>query len=467
MIGIRWTWVAIIILIIIILIWIMATLGKTGYLPEGVFRDTYDSMIVSAHRQYDKYFEDPCNIYLNTIGYQNDDVAKLALKRCKQRNSTHNINEKAGRLSRKGANDAAVNSFIIGDILRYNVLPNLPEVERTATLAEATAYYGQALQRINNYPRSIATETKQNQPSVDTMLYRIQEFYDDINQPLPYQIDNIRNDIRNIRAQQHTLKKSKKPKKLKKSKINPQKELYYKIDIHSSPQNVHDTNVSYDLKNKYQLIVDSNAADSTQVQNSINLNTIRSFIQKSNIDNDKKKDALSIVDLASRSGHINNLDTTEDQVLLETWKRTESPENVNVKDTLQNAVVDALVHCYETNYGDAKSVCINGRCGRIIDSLTVLDNNKDISQPIKTVDILKSEIFMKSYNILQKELEKVPKEVADVYNGVAQPTPELQKRVSDFENSTAELLEKTIRNDYPDTKASVLDNIIADAKAGI
>ena len=135
--------------------------------------------------------------------------------------------------------------------------------------------------------------------------------------------------------------------------------------------------------------------------------------------------------------------------------------------------MDALASGQELNhYGDYATVCANGRCGRVINSLTLMDANDTISKPIKTREIMKNEIFSKSYAILHTELMKAPTDVAKAYNGATPESEideELQSRVEHFQERVKEKIANTIREDYRDSSIDpqTLDNFIRDAHAGI
>lgn len=495
--------VAIIILCILVFTWIFVSLGKTGYLPDGVFKDTYESMIVSAHRQYDNLFENPEHLYSKTIGYQNDDTVQLALNKAERKEKMHDRNEKKGTLSRKNANDAAINAFIMGDLYRYNIAPNARAEDKTKAFNKAATYYGKALQRISNFPRSVVkNNTQSTQPPIEQMIDRVEEFYEDYLEQLDnlgvhetQDIDQIRDDIRQARRRQaqddaqHPMHvpptqtqrihgRKRKPKKHTPgttTKQIEQEEYFEERDIRSSPQNVHDTELTNEMLNMYSKILaeNNNEKDNAGPGNykEPNIDEIRDAIRTHNWDDPNKKSrALKIVNLASAGNTLSQLgDAREDEVLLNVWKRINSSANTENRESLKDSLMDSLADSMDTNWaGEYKEVCIGGRCARMLGSLTLLDAQEEIAAPMKTAEILRNEVFSKSYKILQEQLESQPQEVRDIYNGkISSPTPEQEELGKKFEESTKDKIAETIRSDYPNSKPTVLDNLIKDAQAGV
>ena len=160
-------------------------------------------------------------------------------------------------------------------------------------------------------------------------------------------------------------------------------------------------------------------------------------------------------------GSNNNLNDTEQNVLLNVWKRVNVGTNVkNKKESLYNS----MENCVEkTMSGKELTVCSTGRCGKIIDSLTFIDTNEDISKCIKSSDIIRNEASSKTYNILQKELSKESQEVQNIYNTGNGDIKKIEK----FENTLKNKITETLKNDYKDLPERLVNNIIDDCVAGI
>jgi len=506
-----WGWIAIVIVCILVFTWIFTHLGKTGYLPDGVFKDTYDSMIVSAHRNYDKYFESPEHLYTKTIGYQDDETVQMALTKAERKDLMHTKHENTGLMTRKNVNDAAVNAFIIGDLYRYNVAPGIKDAKkRNTVLSKAADYYGKALRRISLMPKSVVSENKdQSQPPVEEMVDRVENFYEQYLDQLEHlgihnqnDFQEVRDGIRDARvaqarenAENPTTVPPTQTQRTRASRRNPKKhepgttmtqiareEYFEERDIRSAPQNVHDTELTNEMLNIYKSIVNANNRERNSVgsgnyQNP-SLEHVRRAIRDHKwepLNNDpngsgRRSRALRIVDLASQGNVLSQLDNAaEDDVLLNVWSRINSSDNEENRDSLKESLMDSLANSMDTNWaGEYKEVCIGGRCARMIGSLTLLDKEPTISSPMKTGEILRNEVFSKSYVILQDQLNTQPQEIQDAYNGkITEINDNLQSQVDRFESETKEKIAETIRNDYPSSKPDVLNNLIADAQAGI
>ena len=114
--------------------------------------------------------------------------------------------------------------------------------------------------------------------------------------------------------------------------------------------------------------------------------------------------------------------------------------------------------------GRELTVCSTGRCGRIIDSLTFVDTDEQISKSLKSMDIIRNEALSKSYNILQKEIMVADIEIQNEYNtGVCGDIEKMEK----FEIMVKDKIIESITKDYPDLPTRSMDNIINDCTAGI
>ena len=157
------------------------------------------------------------------------------------------------------------------------------------------------------------------------------------------------------------------------------------------------------------------------------------------------------------------MDSYEDVLLSNIWSRINSPDNKRQKDNLKEALVDALVNGFDKNTnGKYVQVCAQGRCNRVLGSMTLLDNDKTISEPIKTEDILRNEIFGKCSKITQNILNNADKDVVAAYNG-----GEKNKDVDELENKMKSDIIKMINSDYRHINTQTLQHISDDAMAGI
>ena len=173
----------------------------------------------------------------------------------------------------------------------------------------------------------------------------------------------------------------------------PSKKHNLNIEIKSSSQNVHDTNVNDELSNRYQIIKNSQLANDSDGRLFTNM---IDFIDK----NDKKKNIVKNFDYDEE---ISRFKDQESNIWYTVWKRIHAPENSDNIESLKNSFRDAVIDCTE----DGSTVCTVGRVTRALNSLTLMDKNTNIATPVKTDDIERKEVYDKAYTILQRELDKM------------------------------------------------------------
>lgn len=420
---------ALVIIFLIVLIWIL-------YKSESEIKK-------STKLSYDFLTASPEELYISTIGHVNDETSRLALyKAIKKQNSEPNN---------------AYNPFIIANIYRFNfsntqnhplskINKNQQHInkkrqhinkKRNEKNVREHHYYQQALDRIIRYPQ-------QNLNNANTIIDQIDNYYREV--PPMVDITPTVLQARDI------------VRKSKKEKTNT-KEDYF-IDqqkITSNPQNVHDSQVSKDIKNIYHHIKQTSSEISKEqafqdIENAIN----------SMSDSTKKQKALSTLGTIKKGYRIESLNDSEDHILVNVWKRINDPVNNDNRNNMVASLVDSLADCIETNrYGNDYQVCTNGRTSRIINSLTLLDENPDISSPPRTKEMIRNEALMKSLAILKDEKSKNP-DIAKKYDEGDQTSNVIQ-----FEDKVKNRIEETLKKDYSDINSHDLDNIIKDAQAGI
>lgn len=448
-------WLAIAVIVILVLVWITHSAYTKGYMPDGVFKDTYESMIASAHKSYDKYIESPSNLWTRTVGYENDETVALAIAKATRLEDMHHANSRNLSIT---AADAVENSFILAELNRYNVAASTsdPKLMQHA-LDQADIMYRRTLSRMRNNPLVVA----RHNAHAEAMLERIDEYALNVNdnlfQPM---IEQTRAGIREARVQ---IAQEKKSKLGKAAYFEPK-------PIRNDPQNVHDTELTHDIRVKYNIIVEKNADEIAAIgvrnYRQPTMEDIRRDLNKAELTETDHENATSILNTIANGSPISSLNTTEDNVLLEIWKRIHSPENQSNRDELKNSLWQSMAASMEKNYkGEYTSVCTTGRCSRLVDSLTLMDNDQALAKPLQTVETLRNEVLSKSYVILQNALKDSP--IAGVYNGLEPETDDNRQALEDFKNSVKQQIENTIHQDYPTAKPDTLNNIIKDAHAGL
>jgi hypothetical protein len=470
------TAVIILIIIIIIAIWFTHHLYSTGGLPEGAFRDTFEGFVNTANYKYDEYFTPPHDLYKKTVGYKLDDNAKLALSKAKKKDDMYTTNETSGTMSKSKAGDATDNSFILANLLNFNVAENEPDKKsKKKAKAKSAQYFNKTLDRIVAEPAAVVQTVVQ---PVEFMVDRAEDFYEDyviqVNAENPAIVrelyipnfEQIRNTVRNTRTEQ--VKKQAKEKQLKMKNLPAktiEQELYYMPkDIPSDPQNVHDSNVVSNVKMIYDKVISKNSQEKKQSNDESVLNEIRHAIDNFPFTGGKGTAAKNTFDVMIKNKLPTAFEATEKDVLVDVWRRITSAENETRRTALKESFMDSLA---ESN---GNNVCTMGRCSRVLSSLTLLDKDTEISKPIKTVEILRNEALMKAHKVVLKVLNEIPKDVSDAYQDPEKllgANADTRKKVDELETTIKNEIESTLKKDYPDVPAKKLNEIIKDAQAGV
>lgn len=455
-------WIAIAVVTILVLVWITHSAYSKGYLPDGVFKDTYESMIASAYRSYDKFIESPENLYTRTVGYENDAIVTMAVDKATKLEEMHHNN--SNNLTTT-ASDAANNSFILAELNRFNIAPSADGAGQQNAMDIAEIMYRRTLSRIRNNPLVIA----QTNDHAEAMLDRIEMFdltmHPDAVDPLHPAIEEARDYIRLARVD---IARNPKPKP--KSKLTGRAAYYEPKQVRNDPQNVHDSQLTHALRVKYDTIVAHNKHDQTEIgtrnYKQPAIADILVELNRAKLEESTSERATQILRTMSAGGQVSSIGASEDQIVLEVWKRINSSDNADNREELKQSLWTALASGMEPNYqGEYTAVCTVGRCSRVLDSLTLMDADSKLAKPPQTSEILRNEILSKSYVILQDALRDSP--VAAVYNGTTTETDENRQALDDFKHTVKNRIEDTIRQDYPEAKPETLNNLIKDAKAGI
>lgn len=452
-------------LIIIIIIFFIILLIAYDKKNLQLFDHFYEDMSAKAYYKYNKVLKTPEYSYTQLSGYENGRYVNSLISKLEKKDKSFTASEKKfGKLKKKSANKSVVGSFILGDIHNYN--KNNKDV--------AKIHYDNTLNRLTLYPLDVIDHNDNNiEPTPENMIDRIENFYleQDINEA--ENIEAARNQIRNARAARAGIY----PKKIENTKkINPKRAYYTPKKIKSDPQNVHDSTVTNQTKNKYDKIKTLNSRYPEQY-------TIQDLIESVTKDNDEKR-AKKIIDVINKMKGSNiKLEDSEENILLNVWKRVNTKSNINKtqntddknksksKDYIDNkkeSFYKSLEDCIEKSLGGREiTVCSTGRCSRIIDSLTLIDENAEISNSIQNTDMIRNEAMSKSYKILQDELNKAPQKMQELYNTGNTKNEDDVNKLNNFETKIKNKISKTLRSDYEYLPKTIIDNIIEDCNAGI
>lgn len=462
-----------IIVFVIILVILLIYYNKKN---AKLFEHFYEGMTIKYYSKYNKIFKTPKYKYSKIIGHEKGKHIENLINKIESKDIKITASEKKyGNLKNKNAKESIINSFMLGDINNFN--------KNNKNIAEF--HYNNSLNKINKY-YDIIEDNNNNilEPNINNMIDRIEDFYSNQNNTEKItSIKNIRNNIRSNKLHNnHNIINNTKFKKInnvnnkyvKYNKnnikqnniiIDSNKIKYYKEKkIKTDPQNVHDSTINNQVKKKYERIKKLNLENF----NIYDINTYKFNIDdiKNNIDIDIKDTVLKnklykVID--KMKGYNTNLETNEIEILLNIWKRVNTGNNENIKNKKER-FYQSLKDCIEPNLnGKEIIVCSTGRCGRIIDSLTFIDNDEIISGTFKNTDIIRNEALLKSYKILEDELKNETQEMRDIYNLIIKN----DKKLQEFEDRVKIKIKNTLKKDYKNTPDRILDNIIEDCKAGV
>lgn len=240
----------------------------------------------------------------------------------------------------------------------------------------------------------------------------------------------------------------------------PVREANIEHIVRNDPENVHDSNVQDQLSQKYKRVKQLNKNISTGTDDSIN--EILSIFTDKEMKNGKAPTVFNR--MLNNNDRVSKLDNDyEKDILINIWKRINHPHNTENRTQLIDSFKDAINDCYK----DGSTVCISGRTARILDSLTLLDNDPIINDQLKTNDLIKKEILDRSHVIVKNSLDNMSKEDKDIYEGTIKD-PILSQRLPEIEDHLKTTLRNTLETEYKDIiKPDKLERLIIDASYGV
>lgn len=236
-------------------------------------------------------------------------------------------------------------------------------------------------------------------------------------------------------------------------------------------QNAHDRQIRVSLTNRLKAIMDKNtlAVSEPAKLKSIHEQTyseIINLVNTSITDIESKRQIMSVLhNMMSSKNTIQMIDGVhfETNILAHVWMRINADENAENKHNLCEALIAALLDCYDHDDGvddligalnlitgpGTNTVCINGRVGRILSIFTLLDADKNIAQPEMDAFEIRNEILMKALAILKRELATTS--IAHVYEADPKTLSDSERiELSKFEESVKIAITDEIKNEYKD-----------------
>ena len=237
-------------------------------------------------------------------------------------------------------------------------------------------------------------------------------------------------------------------------------ELYFNdVPVFNDTQNVHESELNKQLKRKFDTIKSKNTdtyKDLLDLQQKI----------ATYPDPEVARKALQTYNhVTNASNFITHLNVNENEVLQQVWNRVNSEDNAESTENLTCALVEGMAGCLEKNtMGTEYMVCSMGRCSRIIDSLTLMDNDDAIKAPLKTKDLIRKEVFTKAHKLLENRLAS-DEGFRNLYNATDLSDTQNQELKAHIDTVKTQLKE-SVDKDYMELDATVKTDILTEAQAG-
>lgn len=365
--------------------------------------------------------------YDKTVGYAFDDNAKrvyndaLALEQQYMQGVTPD-----------NRGEAANNALMLARIRQYHIAPNETNPQRRREiLRQAAQDYTNAVQRIRDDPNAAIPGLTDNL-NPEQILDQAQDYFHAMQlQEMEWQVEAIRDDVRQIRAQDPNYLAG--------------------MAIPNNAQNVHDSAVVNHTRGIAQAL--------PTVNNNNLINEIQTAIQGYKFDRvEDYENAMRTYETMRVGNAVETLNTDERRVLEQTYQRIKAPENANNRAALTNAFMAALA----TSVEDGHMVCTMGRCSRVLNSLARVDANPVFSTPAVTMDMMRSETLNKAGHIVQRELAAIPEEIRNDYNNGNRTDA-----VIELEQIIRDKITTDTKQAYANQDPALVDRVIADAHAGV
>lgn len=178
---------------------------------------------------------------------------------------------------------------------------------------------------------------------------------------------------------------------------------YWNPQILADPQNVHDYSVYNDLNKKLDYLKKMYKDDFLSERETID--SINRYLD--NVRTTENNRDIRRVKKLLRKFSSNNIIKgfqSDMYVLQMVWTRAMKTQN----DSLKEIIVSML----EESMNDRGEItCLMGRCTRLLDSMTVVDEDENLNGSVQSSGMIRQEIFSKAKDILDRQLELFKEEV--------------------------------------------------------
>ena len=122
--------------------------------------------------------------------------------------------------------------------------------------------------------------------------------------------------------------------------------------------------------------------------------------------------ALAVVGRARGGERSAAAGADDEEVLRRVWARSDHPTNRERQGLLRQAVYDALVDCWERGIQGDRIQCVDGRIGRLISSLTLLDFDER-TWCMKRLEQHKNDVYAKTQQVIHAAASEAAAQAGD------------------------------------------------------
>jgi len=179
-------------------------------------------------------------------------------------------------------------------------------------------------------------------------------------------------------------------------------------------QSVHDSHVSQSMRDNFRTIKLYNQNEYGLPDNNIIDNTLsdlrKTFIKFDDQSDKPCKGYEQVLNMAKEGFKVINVGT-EPEIITEIWRRINSIDNTDNKNSLQHALYESMNDCVE----NGSLICTQGRITQMLQSMAHLDVDKKIGS-MNTTEVLRNDIYKNASDILKTNVETLTQEDQTLYN---------------------------------------------------
>lgn len=261
-------------------------------------------------------------------------------------------------------------------------------------------------------------------------------------------------------------------------RVNPE-QYYNAIQEHDDDsQNVHNSQVIRSLTKKFRRLLhfwhlDNKTSDMDAKIPEFYVE-IEAYVRNSDLPYHKQKNIIDVIERTKQGAMTSSIpaevingreiQARENIILFLVWSRIKAPANQANQTDMQNMLMQQLDDCVNNTSMLAEIVlapgsmhCINGRIGRILASLTLLDDDPVLAEPEKDTKEIRNIMYSRAAALMNEELnvrESRDPGFKNIYAGIDMQGPDsehvnkLREDIFGFELETRHKIATTLYNEY-------------------